>query len=686
MKKFALAILASAVLSACGSGGSDSNTESKQPAQPVANQSPTVSISSESSFNEHVTVTVTASANDSDGTISTYSWVQISGESVVLSGADSATLSFTAPTTAEALTLSFKVTVTDDDGAEASEEVSININPVNALPVAILGDDVVVNPDVAASLSGALSSDEDGTIESYIWSQTGGTEVTLTGSDTETLAFTPSKDIEGETLKFDLTVTDNEGATSTDSVQVYINQYPVAVAADYQIVETGYEVAINANDSTDDVEIVEFSWTQTAGSEVVILNANTATPKFTANSTGDEKLTFEVTVTDNLGLTDSDTVDIDVVKVNRFINDTGVTVSADLLDGNDDSCIANETVKHDCAVGRDANNSLVKVGGGDAAFDFTKLDASGNELESNATIWSCVRDNRTGLTWEVKTTDNGVQHYTKSYPWGGKGANGFSDTAKQGTYHEDWNSLVDYANENSLCGKADWSLPTVNELVNLSNKGKADKLIDESFFPNTISGRYWTANADATDSSDAWVVDFGNADDGWVLRSTYNRVRLVSGGEAMESAYMTDLHADSRYLISADGTVTDLDTGLMWTRCLIGQEWDSEVKSCSGLTESMRWGAALESAEGSNLAGYSNWRIPNVNELRTIFALNKSAPSVNATAFTEIGTGSLSQLWSSTPDLNNNFNRYSYVVSSSGAVATVTRTSAYYTILVRNLH
>jgi hypothetical protein len=39
---------------------------------------------------------------------------------------------------------------------------------------------------------------------------------------------------------------------------------------------------------------------------------------------------------------------------------------------------------------------------------YTKLDAQGNELSSNASSWIMVRDNVTGLIWEIKTDDDSV--------------------------------------------------------------------------------------------------------------------------------------------------------------------------------------------------------------------------------------------------------------------------------------
>ena len=73
-------------------------------------------------------VTVTLDGTDSsdpDGSIASYSWTRISGPSVALSGANTSTPSFTAPTTSG--TIVFQLTITDDDGETDTDTVTISI-------------------------------------------------------------------------------------------------------------------------------------------------------------------------------------------------------------------------------------------------------------------------------------------------------------------------------------------------------------------------------------------------------------------------------------------------------------------------------------------------------------------------------------------------------------------------------
>ncbi|NCP64650.1 MAG: hypothetical protein GW763_00410 [Paraglaciecola sp.] len=91
----------------------------------------------------------------------------------------------------------------------------------NVAPVANAGNDQVVDENTEVDLIGT-GSDTDGSIASYSWTQIAGTAVTLTATNTSTAAFTAPEISTNETLTFQLSVTDNQGATHSDSVNVSI--------------------------------------------------------------------------------------------------------------------------------------------------------------------------------------------------------------------------------------------------------------------------------------------------------------------------------------------------------------------------------------------------------------------------------------------------------------------------------
>ena len=87
-------------------------------------------------------------------------------------------------------------------------------------------------------------------------------------------------------------------------------------------------------------------------------------------------------------------------------------------------------------------------------------------------------------------------------------------------------------------------------------------------------------------------------------------------------------------LDDSNGTATHLKTGLMWMRCILGQNWDSASKTCTGSQATpYTWGAALRAARGASFAGQSDWRLPNAKELATLVEERCYGPSLNETVF-----------------------------------------------------
>ncbi len=138
------------------------------PPPPPANVAPTVQAGDDVSANEKTQVTLGANASDSDGSISTYSWTQTAGTEVTLTGADTANLEFTAPIAKVEETLTFEITVTDNDGATATDTISVTITPVNEINFQIQGlvwDGEAVPSDVTVDFGAdpiTVTSDADG--------------------------------------------------------------------------------------------------------------------------------------------------------------------------------------------------------------------------------------------------------------------------------------------------------------------------------------------------------------------------------------------------------------------------------------------------------------------------------------------------------------------------------------------
>ena len=348
-------------------------------------------------------VTLDGSASsDPDGTIASYAWTQTAGTTVVLSDASIASPTFTAPSgTAE--TLTFSLTVTDDDGATNSDSVNIGILAVaNQPPVSRAGaDQTGITAGATVTLDGSSSSDPDGTIASYAWTQTSGTIVSLSDVTIASPTFTAPRGNTADTLTFQLEVTDNDGATHTDSVDIGILAQlpPVARAgSDQSNIAAGATVTLDGSASSDpDGTIAIYAWSQTSGTTVALSSTSVASPTFSAPSTDNaQTLTFSLMVTDNDGATNTDTVDIAVL---AYVNMPPVSRA-----GSDQSnIVAGSTVTLDGSASSDPDGSIASYAWSQTAG--TTVSLSSTSIAS-PTFTAPSEASAQTLTFQLIVTDD----------------------------------------------------------------------------------------------------------------------------------------------------------------------------------------------------------------------------------------------------------------------------------------
>ena len=183
--------------------------------------------------------------------------------------------------------------------------------------------------------------------------------------------------------------------------------------------------------------------------------------------------------------------------------------------------------------------------------------------------------------------------------------------------------------------------PTARRLAGKLADGIDGPAIDGDFFPNTGSTRYWASTASASESSVAWQVGFSRSViDNYESRAQSFAVRLVSGVSAAVGT--------GRFKDNGDDTVTDLASGLMWKKCSEGQSGES----CAGSHRRMTWGDAMQQIADANtgdgFAGYHDWRLPNVKELRSLVDEGSFEPAIAIEYFPRTPS---ENYWSSTPFL-----------------------------------
>jgi hypothetical protein len=139
---------------------------------------------------------------------------------------------------------------------------------------------------------------------------------------------------------------------------------------------------------------------------------------------------------------------------------------------------------------------------------------------------------------------------------------------------------------------------------------------------------------------------------------------------------------DSRYTDNGDGTVTDSQTGLMWRQCSEGQSTTGTACD-TGSAATYTWQGALAQAQSVNNTGgfatYSDWRLPNRNELASLVENSCYDPAINMTTFPNTVA---SYYWSASPLASSSGYAWG-VVFGGGYVGGYGKGLAMYVRLVR---
>ena len=222
-----------------------------------------------------------------------------------------------------------------------------NITIAKSGPIAVAGPDQIVKEGSTVTLNGSQSVDPYGIILSYSWKQIPTNHlITLNGADTPVWSFTAPRVSSDTTFTFELTVTDNNGATDDRTVNVLVKHSPttdnpqpvegtapnqiangntttppvknisqplVANANPDRIVNKGSIVTLDGTHSTG--TIASYSWKQIGGKSVKLVSADALNSTFIAPSVKkDSPLKFMLTIEDGKGKTATVAVNVLVLK------------------------------------------------------------------------------------------------------------------------------------------------------------------------------------------------------------------------------------------------------------------------------------------------------------------------------------------------------------------------------------
>lgn len=255
-------------------------------------------------------------ATDSDGTISSYAWSQVSGPSTAtLENRYTKTLK---ASYLKAGTYTFRLKATDNKGASDTDDVKVVVyssttSTTSAPTVSAGSDRTVYLPSTATYITGT-ASDPDG-IASWQWTKVSGPSVSITGATGERIRV---YNLVGGTYVFRLTVKDKKGNAKSDDMTLYVkgsttasttettqsSSTPVVSAGNDQHLLMPKEATYITGTASDPDGIASWRWTKTSGPYVGITGATGSRIRVYDLVAG--TYVFRLTVTDTKGNSNSD--------------------------------------------------------------------------------------------------------------------------------------------------------------------------------------------------------------------------------------------------------------------------------------------------------------------------------------------------------------------------------------------
>jgi|GEM_PF-855833 len=270
-----------------------------------------------------------------------------------------------------------------------------------------------------------------------------------------------------------------------------------------------------------------------------------------------------------------------------------------------------------------------------------------------------------------------------------------------------WQPALDYVagmNDGTYenFGYTDWRLPNMNELKSLVDFSQCYPVLPlDNFFTNVQFDRYWSSSTGVDYAILARFVDMGDGfvsnDDksesnyyAWPVRggpcgsiclpktgqttcwdSSGNVIPCTGTGQ--DGAIQAGVVWPSpRFTDNDDYTVTDNLTGLMWT------------KNAKPAGNSMVWQDALDYVKTLNTGGYTDWRLPNVNELESLFDYSQANPNLpQGNPFTNVQNLDLDKYWGSTTNANSTDSAWVINLQFGGVDPGINKSGNYYAWPVR---
>lgn len=220
-----------------------------------------------------------------------------------------------------------------------------------------------------------------------------------------------------------------------------------------------------------------------------------------------------------------------------------------------------------------------------------------------------------------------------------------------------FDNAKNYCDTLTFGGFTDWRLPHPDEAFSILNSQTPSPAIDSKYFTKTGAEYWWTSALQVNDATKAWVTNAGGGIGNHLKTETISAGGIKKFHTRCVRETQISVTITARFLDNGDGTILDRLTDLTWEKSI----------SQTAVT----WEDAILYSEGLTLGGNSDWRLPNVKEIKSLSDENKVQPSVNNTMFSGV---TITKYWSSTslPNqstkawyLDNNFGITTYDVKTA---------------------
>lgn len=213
-----------------------------------------------------------------------------------------------------------------------------------------------------------------------------------------------------------------------------------------------------------------------------------------------------------------------------------------------------------------------------------------------------ITDNVTGLMWQQ--SDGGEMIYENAAP---------------------------YCEALNYAGYTDWRLPSPIEGFSIMNLQNNNPAINTTYFTTSTAEYWWTNTIQVGDNTKVWCTNAGGGIGNKPKAETISAGGTFKYHTRCVRNIVTPSILPNHFTDNGNGTITDNLTQLVWQK----------IPS----TTTSTWEQALTYAEGLNLAGNTDWRLPNIKELQSLNDENITNPAVNLTYFSALG---VHNYWSST--------------------------------------